>query len=72
MTKFFKLEGLDCANCAAKIERAISKIKGIDEASVDFMTTKLFIESRDINDELFEEMIKAIHKVDGNIIVKGA
>ena len=35
------LEGLDCANCAAKIERAVAKTPGISEASVNFMQKKL-------------------------------
>ena len=33
MKKTFKLEGLDCANCAAKIENAVKKIDGVSSAS---------------------------------------
>ena len=29
----FKIKGIDCANCAAELERAIQKIDGIDSAS---------------------------------------
>ena len=37
MKKVFKLEDLDCANCAAKMERAIAKINGVASANVSFM-----------------------------------
>ena len=41
MRKSFKLQELDCANCAAKMEDAINKIDGVDKATVSFMTQKL-------------------------------
>ena len=47
MKKTFKLDGLDCANCAAKMENAIRKIDGVRGASVSFMTQKLTIEAED-------------------------
>ena len=44
MKKKFKMENLDCANCAAKMETAINKIAGVKEATVSFMTQRLVIE----------------------------
>ena len=41
MKKTFKLEDLDCANCAAKMETAINKLEGVQKATVSFMTQKL-------------------------------
>ena len=38
MKKKFKLQDLDCANCAAKMEEAIKKIDGVNDASMSFMT----------------------------------
>ena len=38
MKSKFRLEGLDCANCAAELERAIQKIEGIESVSISFMT----------------------------------
>ena len=38
MKKSYKLIDLDCANCAAKMENAIKKIDGVNDASVSFMT----------------------------------
>ena len=45
MKKKFKLEDLDCANCAAKMEEAIKKIDGVNDASVSFMNQKLTIDA---------------------------
>ena len=42
-TRKYKMEGLDCANCAAKMENAISKIDGVEKASISFMTQRLTI-----------------------------
>ena len=65
MKKVFKLEELDCANCAAKMERAIQKIEGVSSATVSFMTQKLTVEA---DDELFDLIIDkaqaAIKKID--------
>jgi copper chaperone CopZ len=47
MKRKFILEGLDCANCAAKIEKAVKKVNGVKEATVNFMTKKLVIEGED-------------------------
>ncbi len=43
MEKTFKLQELDCANCAAKMQEAISKIPGVQSATVNFMTQKLIL-----------------------------
>ena len=39
MKKTFKLEDLDCATCAAKMETAIKKLDGVKDATVSFMTS---------------------------------
>lgn len=44
MKKIIKLEGLCCANCAAKIEEGIKKLTGVNEASLSFMTQRLVLE----------------------------
>ncbi|HBB29707.1 Cadmium, zinc and cobalt-transporting ATPase [bioreactor metagenome] len=64
MKKKFILEGLDCANCAAKIEKAINEIDGVKEATVNFMTTKLVIDGEDekmpVIIETAEKIVKSI------------
>ncbi|MGN1094852.1 MAG: heavy-metal-associated domain-containing protein [Eubacteriales bacterium] len=65
MKKSFKLENLDCANCAAKMEDAIRKIDGVTFVSVNFIMQKLTIEaSDDIFDDVLKKAIKAIRKTE--------
>ena len=59
MKKKYKLEDLDCANCAAKMEDAIKKIPGVNDASVSFMTQKMTI---DADDEGFDDILRAAQK----------
>ncbi|MEE1379322.1 MAG: cation transporter [Clostridia bacterium] len=56
----FKIKGIDCANCAAELERAIQKIDGVTEASLSFMTEKLVME---IEDDRKDEILKNLKKV---------
>jgi copper chaperone CopZ len=71
MTKTFKLEGLDCPVCAAKMEKGIIKIKGVEDASVSFMTQKMVISAPDeIFDEVYNEAVKACRKVEPDLIIK--
>jgi len=65
MNKTYKLENLDCANCAAKMERAIGKIDGVNECSISFMNQKMNIDAADDKfDDVIESAQKAIAKVD--------
>lgn len=41
MKKKFKIEGLDCANCGAKIQEALSKLDGVNSVNVSFLTEKV-------------------------------
>lgn len=60
MKKKFKLQDLDCANCAAKMEEAIKKIPGVNQATVSFMTQKLTI---DADDAQFDNIMKKAAEV---------
>lgn len=60
MKKKFKMVDLDCANCAAKMEDAIKKIPGVNDAVVSFMTQKMTI---DAEDERFEEIMDEVVKI---------
>ncbi len=65
MKKIFKLEDLDCANCAAKMERAIAKIDGVTSATVSFMAQKLNIEADDARfDDIMKQVVKTRKKVE--------
>ena len=70
MKKKFKLQDLDCANCAAKMEDAIKKIDGVNDASVSFMTQKMMIDAADDRfDDIVSEAIKVIAKVEPDCVV---
>ena len=54
MKKTYKID-VDCANCAAKMEDAIKKLDGVNDASVSFMMQKLTL---DADDDRFDEILK--------------
>lgn len=56
----FKIKGIDCANCALELERAIQKVEGVNEATISFMAEKLVIECDENNKE---EVMKKVQKV---------
>ncbi len=65
MKKKFKMEDLDCANCAAKMEALIKKIPGVHDASMNFLTQKLTLDAEDERfDEILAEAQKCCDKVD--------
>lgn len=73
MKKTFKLDGLECANCAAKIENAVRKLDGVNSATVNFMTTKMTIDGDDNN---FDDIVKAanniVKKFEPDVVVRKA
>lgn len=67
----FKIKGLDCANCAAELERAINKIEGIDNASISFMTEKLEIEyDESRKEDIMKNVKKVIKKEEPDVTVE--
>ena len=73
MKKKFILEGLDCANCAEKIEKAINDLDGVKEATVNFMTQKLVIEGEDEKmPTIIQEAEKIVKNIEPDTIMKKA
>ena len=73
MKKTFMLEDLDCANCAAKMERAIAALPGVTRVTVSFMAQKMILEAEDgLFDAALEAAVKCVQKVDPDcrVIVK--
>jgi copper chaperone CopZ len=73
MKKSFKLENLDCAHCAAKMEEAIRKLEGVASANINFFAQKLTIEGDDARfDWIVKEAAEACRKVepDCTLVVK--
>lgn len=65
MKRVYRLENLDCANCAAKIERAIGKIAGVQSVSVGFLSQRLTLEADEEGlEEILEQAGKVCRKVD--------
>lgn len=65
MKKSFKLEELDCAHCAQKMEDAIAKIDGVKKVTINFMAQKMILEADDDKfEEILEKASKAIKDVE--------
>ncbi len=60
MKKKFKLEDLDCAVCAAKMEAAIKKIPGVESATVSYLMQKLTIEA---DEGAFPQILDEVQRV---------
>lgn len=70
MKKVFKLQDLDCANCAAKMERAIAKLPGVQQVSVNFLTQKMTLEADEADfARILDEACQCIRKVEPDCIV---
>ena len=70
MKKKFKLTDLDCANCAAKMEDAIKKLEGVNDASVSFIMQKMTIDADDARfDEIMKEVVEVCKKVEPDCII---
>ena len=70
MKKKFKLTDLDWANCAAKMEDAIKKLDGVNDASVSFMMQKMTIDADDARfDEIMKEVVEVCKKVEPDCVI---
>lgn len=71
MKYVYKLDNLGCANCAAKMETAIGKIKGVESAKITFMTAKMTVEADESSIQIIEEqMDKEIRKIESKVRMK--
>lgn len=65
MKKTYMLEDLDCANCAAKMERKIAKLDGVTSVEISFMAQKMTIEAPDdVFESVVDDAVKLISKVE--------
>ena len=63
MKKTYKLENLDCAHCAEKMQERIAKMDGIDNVSINFVLQKITLEGEDIH-SLLPKIQKEINVVE--------
>ena len=73
MKRVYKLEGLDCADCAAKLERKLAAIEGITSANINFMTLKCTLEAdAEKMNEIIEKAMEIIKVEEPDVQVKRA
>lgn len=71
MKKIYVLQGLDCANCAAKIEEAVKNVEGVESTVVDFMNLKLVLEfSEDREEEIISKVKMIIHELEPEVVIE--
>ena len=70
MKKKYKIE-VDCAACAAKVEDAIRKVEGVDNAVINFMTQKMTFEAEEsVFDEVLAAAVKAAKRIEPDFEVE--
>ena len=70
MKKTFKLEDLDCAMCAAKMENEIKKLDGVISASVSFMAQKMTVEAEDKSfEKIMKQAVKICKKIEPDCVI---
>lgn len=57
MRKSFRLDEIDCANCARKLQDELATLDGVDAVSVNFMTQRLTLTAAD---ERFDEVLDRV------------
>ena len=73
MKRNYRIDGLDCAHCAAKMEKNVSKVKGVKEVSINFLTTKMMLDLEDENlDEIIAGIEAAVKDVGPRVVLKRA
>ena len=70
MKKTFRLQNLDCANCAAKMERGIAKLDGVQSASISFMTQRLTLEADDAQfADVLDRAVAVCRKIEPDCVI---
>lgn len=71
MKKVFRLENLDCANCASKMESAIKRIPGVTACDINFMTQRLSLEADEARfEDIMKEVGKACKRVEPDCVIR--
>ncbi len=73
MKSKFKIKGLDCANCAAELERAIAKVSGVESAVINFMGERMELEyDESKKEEIMNNVKKVIKKEEPDVTIEEA
>ena len=68
MKKEYVLRGIDCGNCAAKIERAVNQLEQVESATVNLIAQKLILETKS-EDGIDKEIIDLVDAIEPGIEV---
>lgn len=72
MKKSYRIENIDCANCAEKLENSLKKIEGVIELKINFLMQKIIVEADAENFEKVLANIKAhAKKIEPQVLIKG-
>ncbi|MFY9177217.1 MAG: heavy metal translocating P-type ATPase [Caldicoprobacterales bacterium] len=63
------LEGLDCANCALKIENKVKTINGIKNATVNFANKTMLVESSEDKVSIIEKIREVVSQLEPHVLV---
>ena len=66
----FEITGLDCPNCAAKLAKIMEGIDGVDQASINFLTERLTVESSLAKNELVAALRGAAESFEDGLEIK--
>ena len=65
MRKSFRLDEIDCANCARKLQDALARVEGVTSVSVNFMTQKMTLEAADDQfDAVLDRVIRLASRIE--------
>lgn len=67
-TRIYILEGLDCANCAAKVEAQLKEMDGVDDVAITFATKQMKLSAKD-PDSLIPQIQSLINSMEDGITV---
>ena len=71
MKNTFKIDGLDCANCAAQLENALQKIDGMESVSINFMAKKMVMKYNEKNkEEIMKKVFKTIQREEPDVKIE--
>ncbi len=71
-TEPIRISGIDCANCAAKVERGVANVTGVKEATLDFAGQRLYITyaSPDIQEQTYRHVVQRVHELEPDALLQ--
>lgn len=70
MKKIYKMTDLECANCAAKMEREIAQLEGVESVSISFMLQKMtIVTAEEKHAEIMKKAAKICKKIEPDCVI---